>query len=429
MPLRRLLLTLGGAAFTVAAGLLPSSGETVAVLLPAGGAPPNDASGDPGISGNGRVVAFTSRATNLVPGAGDPWRDVIVVNFPTGASECASVSTAGAKADGDSSEPALDRKGRRVAFTSLADNLVDGDGNGVPDVFVRDRKAGTTVRASVSSDGTEGDDASSHPCLSGDGRLLVFSSYATNLVPDDSNAASDVFLRDLESGTTTRVSLAHDGAQGNDGSLFPVISANGRYVAFMSYAGNLVADDENAVRDDFVRDLKTGQVEMVSVSKLGADENAPGGVVSISASGRKLLFESNANNLDPADSHIGTDIYLRDRKLHTTSLVSRAPLGLPANGDSMRPEISGNGRWAAFISHASNLVAGDGNGFTDVFLCDLKQGLTTRVSISSDGVEGNGDSSEGHLCRDGGLVVFGSRADNLVAGPTNGLGVVALHKP
>jgi Tol biopolymer transport system component len=168
---------------------------------------------------------------------------------------------------------------------------------------------------------------------------------------------------------------------------------------------------------------------MVSVSKLGAAENAPGGAISISASGRKLLFESAANNLDPADSHLGIDVYLRDRKLHTTTLVSRAPLALPANGDSTRPEISGNGRWAAFISYASNLVDGDGNGFADVFRRDLVQGVTTRVSISSDGVEGDGDSAEGHLCRDGSLVVFSSRADNLVAGPTNGLGVVALHKP
>jgi Tol biopolymer transport system component len=168
---------------------------------------------------------------------------------------------------------------------------------------------------------------------------------------------------------------------------------------------------------------------MVSVSSLGASENGPGGAVSISASGRMVLFESAANNLDPADSHIGFDIYLRDRKLHTTTLVSCGAPGLIADGESLGPVISGNGRWAVFNSRATTLVAGDGNGVMDVFRRDLKQGVTTRVSVSSDGVEGDADSSEGHTCRNGGLVVFSTLADNLVAGPTNGLGVVALHKP
>jgi Tol biopolymer transport system component len=375
------------------------------------------------------VAVFISRATNLVPGDADDWRDVIVVDLPKGTAECASVSSTGVKADGDCSEPVLDRKGRRVAFSSLADNLVEGDGNGVQDVFVRDRQAGTTVRASVSSNGAEGSGVSGHPSLSGDGRLLVFSSRASDLVSDDGNDASDVFLRDLLAGTTTRVSLADDGAEAGGGSFLPAISANGRYVAFMSYAPNLVFGDDNGLPDVFVRDLKSGHVEMVSISNFGVPENSAGGAVSISASGRKVLFESAANNLDPADGHLGFDIYLRDRKLHTTSLVSRALPGLLADGESLGPVISANGRWAVFDSRATDLVAGDGNGVMDVFRRDLKQGVTTRVSVSSDGVEGDGDSSEGHTCRDGGLVVFSTLADNLVLGPTNGLAVVALHKP
>ena len=423
------LILLGFASVGLALGLLPDPGKTVAILLPSDGVPPDNASGNPVIASSGRVVAFLSRATNLIAGDTDSVRDVVVVDLAKGSSECVSVSSAGVKADGDCSDIALDRKGRTVAFASLATNLVENDGNGMQDVFVRDRTTGETLRVSVTSDGNEADGDSDHPALTCDGRRVVFASYATNLAPQDTNDASDIFLHDLQTGETTRISVAFNGAQAGGGSFLPEISANGRFVAFMSYAGNIVPNDQNPSRDVFVRDLKTGQAEIVSVSSEGDAPHAPSGAVAMSANGRWLAFESDAGSLDGDDLWAGADVFLRDRKLGTTTLISRPAPGKLTTGDSFSPAISGNGRWALFTSVSTKVVADDDNGVADVFRCDLKTGKTTRVSVSSEGAEGDGDSVEGRISRNGRYVVFSTRADDLVAGTTNGVPVVVLARP
>lgn len=423
------LILLGSGSVCLALGLLPDSGETVAVLLPSGGVPPDNASGAPVITPNGRVVAFLSRASNLVETDTDSVRDVVMVDLAKGSSECVSVSSAGVKADGDCSDAALDRRGRRVAFASLAVNLVENDLNGLQDVFVHDRKTGETLRASITSGGNEANGDSDHPALTADGRRVVFASYASNLVPQDTNDASDIFLRDLLTGQTTRVSLAFNGGQAGGGSFLPEISANGRFVAFMSYAANIAPNDLNPARDVFVRDLKTGQAEIVSVSSAGDSAHVPSGAVAISANGRWLAFESDAASFDGDDLWPGSDVFLRDRKLGTTTLISRPLAGQLANGDSFAPAISANGRWAVFTSASSHVVADDGNFASDVFRCDLKTGKTARVSLSSQGTEGNGDSVEGRVSGNGCYVVFSTRADDLVAGATDGVPLVVLSRP
>jgi TolB protein len=426
---RRVLLFVLGAAVSLAAGLLPKPGETVALLLPAGGEPPDDASGSPALASSGRAVAFLSKASNLIAADADGVRDVLVVDLPSGAAECASVSTDGSKANADCSDPALDRRGRLVAFASLADNLVPDDANLQRDVFVRDRKTGVTRRVSVSSAGAEADGHSEHPRLSGNGRLLVFSSVATNLVEGDTNDDSDVFLRDLLAGQTTRLSLSQAGAQAGGGSLLPEISSNGRFVAFMSHASNITPDDTNPSRDVFVRDLKTGAVEQVSVTSDELCCHAPCGAMTISGNGRRVVFESDAIDLDGADAWVGGDIFVRDRKLGTTTLLSGPLAGAQADGDSFAPALSANGRWVVFTSLSSQAVEGDGNGVADVFRRDLKTGAVERISVSSEGSEGHADSVEGQVSRDGRLVAFSTRADDLVEGAGNGVALVALRRP
>src|SRR6185436_2049194 len=197
--------------------------------------------------------------------------------------------------------------GRYVAFDSLAGNLVPGDTNGKRDVFVRDRQAGTTTLVSISSTGTQGGADSGGPVLSGDGRYVAFWSRAAVLVPDDTNVAPDVFVHDRQTGTTIRVSVDSAGVQGNDDSYPTSISRDGRYVAFTSLATNLVPGDTTGAQDAFVHDLVTGSTIRVSVDSNGAGgQGGPHGssfLPKLSGDGRYVVFQSEATNLVPGDTN------------------------------------------------------------------------------------------------------------------------------
>ncbi len=199
-----------------------------------------------------------------------------------------SLDSGGVQGTGNSFAPSITADGRFVAFNSQAANLVAGDTNGFFDVFVRDRQTGITERVSVSTAGTQGDGDSSFgytPSISADGRFVAFSSLATNLVANDTNGFADVFVRDRLSGTTERVSVATGGAAGNANSLTPSISADGRYVAFESFASNLVGSDSNGTWDVFVRDRQAGTTERASVDSSGSQANGGSHWAAISASG------------------------------------------------------------------------------------------------------------------------------------------------
>jgi len=221
-----------------------------------------------------------------------------------------SVASGGTQGNGDSGCPSISADGRYVAFQSYASNLVPGDTNEVGDVFVHDRLTGQTTRVSVASDGTEGNDYSRRPSISADGRYVAFASLASNLVPGDTNGTWDVFVHDRLTGQTTRVSVASGGAQGNSGSWCPSISADGRYVAFQSYASNLVPGDTNGVLDVFVHDRLTGQTTRVSVASDGTQGDSYSFGSSISADGRYVAFSSLASNLVPGDTNDKPDIFV-----------------------------------------------------------------------------------------------------------------------
>jgi Tol biopolymer transport system component len=265
-------------------------------------------------------VAFFTHATNFTA-VHAVSTDLVVKDRVTGTVTLANVSSAGVPANGFVWEPVISGDGRYVAFSSSSSNLVANDNGLYVDVFVHDVVSGTTVRASVDSFAQAGEDDSYEPALSFDGRLVAFTSYASNLVPGDTNgngsdavpSGVDVFLRDLQTGTTERMSLKSGGQQAASGSHAPSISADGRFVCFASRAPDLVANDSNAAEDLFVRDRVSGAVERVSVGPGGWQSNANSIVGEISADGNSVVFVSAASNLVPNDTNLHRDVYVHDR--------------------------------------------------------------------------------------------------------------------
>jgi Tol biopolymer transport system component len=383
----------GSASEPVAAGAAANAGNgTERVSVDSAGNQGNLPSYSTAISADGRFVAFASDADNLVPGDTNGQTDIFVHDRKTGATERVSIDSAGNQGNLPSFDPAISANGRFVAFRSDADNLVPGDtnGGGPPfgaDVFVHDRRTGATERVSIDSAGNQGNLPSFDPAISANGRFVAFSSFADNLVPGDTNGgdllfgAADVFVHDRRTGVTTRVSVDSAGNQANNGSLAPAISANGRFVAFSSDADNLVPGDTNGGggpfltgTDAFVHDHKTGATERVSIDSAGNQGNLPSYSAAISANGRFVAFSSDADNLVPGDTNGETDAFVHDRKTGATERVSIDSAGNQGNNFSYSAAISANGRFVAFGSLADNLVPGDTNGQIDVFVHDRKTG-------------------------------------------------------
>ena len=426
-----LVLALGIATLFVPGTAAAAAKHTQRVSVSSAGNQGNGDSGlsAPSISADGRYVAFDSKASNLVAGDSNGFFDVFVRDRKLHKTFRVSVSSAGVQGNGDSYEPSISADGRYVAFQSSASNLVAGDSNGVEDVFVRDLKLHKTFRVSVSSAGVQANNESFGPLISADGRYVAFVSDASNLVAGDSNGYEDVFVRDRALHKTVRVSVSSAGVQGNNYSANPSISADGRYVAFESPASNLVSGDSNGYLDVFVRDLKLHKTVRVSVDSAGVQGNNESFDSSISGDGRYVAFASLASNLVAGDSNGYTDVFVRDRKLHKTVRVSVGAAGVQGNGASYQPSISGDGRYVAFVSDASNLVLGDVNGYTDVFGRDRKKHKTFLVSVDSAGVQANAASGDPSISAAGGYVGFDSVASNLVAGDTNGHEDVFVRGP
>ncbi|MCY2961521.1 MAG: calcium-binding protein [Planctomycetota bacterium] len=341
--------------------------------------------------------------------------------------ELLSVSTAGGQSDAISLYTSMSRDGRYVTWQSAATNLVPNDTNGAPDVYVRDRVASTTVRVSVDSAGVEGNGNSHDPVISSDGRLVAFFSYATNFTANDTNAAPDCFVHDLATGATTLVSATPAGVPGNGGSRYPAFSGDVRYVAFHSVATDFGPIDANGKRDIYVRDLATGAMELVSVATDGSQSDGDCSNPVLSHDGRFVVFESFATNLAPGDTNGTLDIYARDRLAGITLRVSVSTVGAGADGYSQLPNVTADGRFVVFNSEATNLVAGDTNSFADVFVRDLVLGLTERVSVTSAGGQSNGYSYDASISADGRWVAFPSRGINIVPGDVNGVFDIFLH--
>ena len=385
----------------------------------------------PRISGDGRYVAFSSNASNLVSGDTNGVADVFLRDRQSNTTSRVSVATDGTQANADCIYPSISADGRYIAFASIASSLVSGDTNGYTDIFVHDRQSGTTTRASVASDGTQANGSSIYPSISADGRYIAFASNATNLVSKDRNGYSDVFVRDLQSGTTTIVSVTSDGIQGSDNSStqdWPSISADGRYVAFSSKAGNLVSGDTYAFSDVFVRDRQSNTTTRVSVASDGTQATGISGFPSISADGRYVAFWSRAKNLVSGDFN-PENIFVRDLQANRTTRVSVASDGAEANNNSFHPSISADGRYVAFFSSATNLVNGDSNGCTDVFVHDRQTRTTSRISVAADGTDADSDNQYPSISANGRYVAFASLAGNLVKGDTSGLWDIFVAGP
>lgn len=327
--------------------------------------------------------------------------------------DLASVSLTGAGGNGDSNRPALSADGRFVAFRSAANNLVPGDTNSLSDVFVRDRLLGTTTRVSHVTGGTAGNAETFNVSISNDGRYVCFDSQSTALVAGDTNNRRDCFVHDTQTGVTSRVSLGETGNQGTSDS-YGILSGDGTKVLFFSESNNLVTGDTNVLGDLFLRDLVAGTTVRVNLDNAG-NQTVGGSTsfASLTSDGRYLLFNSNATNL--------RGCWLRDM---TTGLNERIDVAhftnTPSTIGGAGRDVSDDGRYVVFESSDANLVLGDTNLRTDIFLRDRLLLETRRISISSTGQQSNLPSSEPRISLDGRTVVFGSSATNLVAGDLNG---------
>lgn len=330
-------------------------------------------------------------------------------------------------ANGPSVSPAVSANGRYLAFRSSATNLDGTDANGtVTDIFLRDGVTGTITLVSRATDGTQGNNASYFAVPSDDGRYVAFSSTATNLVAGDANGGiADLFLKDLATGTTTLVDVSGAGVQADRGvgsiTNFSM-SPNGRYVVFPSGSA-LTADDVSGSADIFLRDTKSGTTTLISRVVRSSGFDGDGRYPSISADGRYIAFQSGSSRLVATDTdNFYSDIYLHDRTTGTTIKVTEN-----ANESSVIPSISADGRYVTYTSRASNLVADDTNGAIDTFRYDVRTGTTIRLNVTPQGQQSTGDGTAfanfpAPLSASGRFIAFASVANDLSAADTNGTG-------
>lgn len=373
------------------------------------------------LSANGRLVAFSSWAS-LVPGDTDGYDEIYLRDRTKGTTTRVSIALDGTPPDGQSFDPSLSPKGRFLVFTSNATNLVPGDANGVNDVFLRDLKKGTLERLAPAIGDAEPDGFCYSPRVTDNGQFVVFSSLATNLVAGDTNGEEDVFLHDRKTGTTERISVSSSGAQAPDGGIDPSVSANGRWVVFSSLSSGLVDGVGAGTWHVYLRDRLLGTTVLLDRNMEGEPANRRSAEPIITPSGKFVVFSSQASDLVEGDGNgtLGWDVFLYDAKLRTIRCLSVQPDGaLPPAGQSYAPAISSSGRFVAFQSGASTLVEGDTNGNHDIFLRDVKKGTTVRVSVDGAGGQVPGYSERPQVSSNGKVVVFESSATTLVPGDLN----------
>ena len=339
-----------------------------------------------------------------------------------------SIASDGTHGNGASFNPTISADGTTVAFASFATNLVPNDTNDAADVFVHDRHTGRTTRVSVASGGTEGDRGSFNPSISADGRFVAFESDATGLTGGDHNAAGDVFVHDRETGRTGRVSVASDGTEGGGASFRPSISGEGRFVAFVSFAINLVPGDSNGVGDVFVRDRQAGRTARVSVASNGSQGDAASLSPSISSDGTTVAFASSATNLVTEDTNDASDVFVHNGETGRTTRVSVALDGSQNEQESFSASMSGDGRTVAFLTDGA-LTPEDTNHTGDIFVYDRDSGAMRRASVPSQPTDADGPSFAPSISGDGTVVAFASLATNLVVGDANATVDVFWRRP
>jgi len=407
---------------------LPS--RTFNASLTPEGAASNGASRNPVVSASGRVLAFETTATTIAgPDLNGPIQDVVAIDFATNERRLVSSPPGSITgADAPSSSPVMSANGQRVAFSSFASNLSAGDTNGTSDVFVRQGLDPIRI-VSVGLGGQPANGPSYDADISADGTFVVFVSAASNLITGDRNGQPDVFLSDLRTGAITLVSTNLQGAMANGRSMLPAISGNGRFISFTSGASDLIDKDTNGVMDVFLRDLQREGTERISVSTGGRQQRvsvAPpfSQISDVSGNGRYVVFDSDASNLTSGDINRHTDVFVRDRDRGTTRLASASSLNVQGNNDSFAPRLSSSGRLLTFESFATNLATGDGPR-EDIFLRDLQLGTTSVVNVTATGTPRGAEQvpqllQRPALSNDGNVAAFSSTVTNLAPGDNNG---------
>jgi len=377
------------------------------------GGQPSTNSHSAAMSADGRVVAWGSASTNVLPPGTTSNLDVYVTELDTGLVELVSVDSTGAASNGDSRALALSSNGGIVVFTSDATNLIAGSQSVHQGIYVHDRSSGQTSAVNVTPGGVEGFGGAYRGVTRGSGRYVAFDSYAGDLVAGDSNGFADVFLRDRASGTTELISVTSTGAPTSAHSFVADLSPDARFVLFTT-TDALVPGDTNARPDAYLFDRSTRTITRVSK---GTNNNSSG--AALSADGRFAAFVSRATNLYPGTG--GFDqVYVRDLLLGTTTIVSIDPLGRAGDDFSRLASLSADGRYAVFGSDATNLISGDTNGQGDVFVRDLVAGTTALVSATASGAVPLAKSwavPHGAISADGRSVCFLSKAPNITSPP------------
>lgn len=373
-----------------------------------------------------QIITFWSAADNLAPGDTNGALDVFVKVIPTNEVWLLSSNQFSVQSNGNSFAPDS-TGGLLFAFGSEGSNLVPDDTNGVADVFIknlRPEEAVPLIRVSTDSNGVQGNSNSNVPDFSPDGTKVTFSSNASNLVSGDTNGTTDVFVKDMNTNATTRVSTDSAGIEGNDVSTMSVFSPDGTKVAFLSLSSNLVTGDTNGAFDIFIKDLVTGVTTCASTDSAGIFGNAgidTNDLPEFSPDSTRIAFASSASNLVLDDTNGETDVFIKDLITGAMTLVSRDSAGIQGNSLSNMPDFFPDGTKVIFSSFASNLVPGDANGETDIFVKDLVTGTVTLVSKDTAGTQGDSASYAPEFSPDGSQILFASSADNLVTGDTNGV--------
>lgn len=394
----------------------PLAGTTTAVSVDAEGQVGLVRSEYPAISADGRFVTFKSNW--LVSEDTSLDNDVYVHDRQTGETSLASVASDGTLGNAEAWTGDISGDGRYVVFDSQASTLIAGDTNGRIDIFLHDRQTGETSRISVDSDGNQVPWHSMDPVISQDGRYVAFRSegdFESGVVTE----GYDLFVKDRQTGEVTLISTTYDGSINIAGIRDPFISANGDYILFWSAGDALVEGDVNGATDVFFYDRQADELSIVSVSSDGAQGNMDSEFASVTADGRYVAFVSEASNLVTGDTNAKADIFVHDRQTAETRRISIGLAEAEANGDSTHPQISADGRYIAFASYATNLVAGDTNNRDDVFVYDLDAEEIRLASMSTAGIQGNDTSYLPDISADGQHIAFQSAADNLVADDDN----------
>ena len=388
----------------------------------------------PDMSPNGQYIVYESEATDLISGDTNGEGDVFLYNIQSGSISRISEPFAVGEPNGWSRQPSVSETGNYIAFTSDADNLVTGDTNGFSDVFVFSQTSQQLRRVSIASDDSQADLFSDNPAISSSGRFIAFMSFATNLVnpPPSTFSQFQVYLHDRnpdedfpwdEPGQilTIPVSINSNGDLANGLAGFRgrlAVSDDGMTIAFVSSATNLVANDTNGVDDVFIhrRDPdnnnipdEPGLIETirVSVSSLGEQGDLDSYDVQMSADGDLIVFNSEATNLVPGDTNGRSDVFVHNRPFGTTTRVSVSSSGVENPGGGQVPDISANGRYITFHANDSTLVNPTCLAMLDcVYRHDRQTGQTDLITYQPDGTPSWGHTYQPVISDGGNKIAF-----------------------